>query len=69
MISKFNRKQGKSIAQSLKKETLRIHIITPSAECATLAKADGFMDVVVSDITKDEILEALDIGGEDYGNL
>jgi len=58
--------QGKVIANGLKNEHFRFHIIESSQENFQYAKDDGYLDVRLFDVTKDENLEDLDVGEEDY---
>lgn len=58
--------QGKTIANGLKNEHFRFHIIESSQENFQHAKEDGYLDVTLFDVTKDESLEGLDVGEEDY---
>lgn len=59
-------KQGRAIAQSLREESFRMHIIESTPEPVLQAKEDGFVDVMQIDMTKDEELEELDVKKQDY---
>ena len=58
--------QGSSLAKGLKKEHFRLHIIEATVEYYERAKEDGFLDVMLLDVTKDSELERLQIEEESY---
>ncbi len=59
-------KQGKMICEGLEKDQFLITIIESDRMRYKKAKEDGFADVILMDVTKDENLENLLIEKEDY---
>lgn len=59
-------KVGRTIAQSLREESFRMHILESAPAPVVQAKEDGFVDVMQIDMTKDEELEKLDVKTQDY---
>ena len=58
--------QGRSLAQSLRSDHFKIHIIESEQRYYEKAKADKFLDVVLLDVTSDAELEALHIDEDSY---
>jgi len=58
--------QGRSLAQSLRRDHFKIHIIESDKRYYEKAKEDHFLDVILADVTSDAQLEALHIDDESY---
>lgn len=58
--------QSKAIAQGLVRENHRLSIIESSEENYEQAKEDGYVDVTLLDVTKDEDLASLTVEKDDY---
>lgn len=58
--------EGRALAEGLKGEELHFHVIESSEENYVKAKEDGYLDVMLVDITRDEDFERLDISEDDY---
>lgn len=58
--------QGRSLAESLRHDHFRLHIIESNTAYYEKAKEDKFLDVVLVDVTVDSQLEALHIDDESY---
>jgi len=58
--------QGRSLAQSLRTDHFKIHIIESDKHYYEKAKEDHFLDVILVDVTCDTQLEALHIDDESY---
>jgi len=59
-------KKGRAIAHGLKDEDLRLYVIESLEANYQQAKEDGYLDLLLIDMTKDEDLERLDVMEDDY---
>ena len=58
--------KAKAVAKGLKQEGFHFHIIVSDDTKYQMAKDDGYLDITVLDITKDEALESLNATENDY---
>jgi len=58
--------EGRALAEGLKGEDLHLHVIESSEENYLKAKEDGYMDVMLVDVARDEDFERLDVAEDDY---
>lgn len=58
--------QGRSLAKSLKGDHFKLHIIESNKDNYDKAKHDGYLDVVLADVTDDTDLESLGINNDSY---